>query len=52
MRSLAARLAWYRLRATLRHRLGGYLALSVLVGLIGGVAMASATAGRRTESFT
>ena len=50
MRSLAARLAWYRLRATLRRRLGGYLALSVLVGLIGGIAMASATAGRRTES--
>jgi hypothetical protein len=46
----AAYLAWYRLRATLRHRLGGYLALAVLVGLIGGVALASVTAARRTES--
>jgi hypothetical protein len=46
----AAYLAWYRLRATLRHRIGGYLALAVLVGLIGGVALASVTAARRTES--
>jgi FtsX-like permease family len=46
----AAYLAWYRLRATLRHRLGGYLALAVLVGLIGGIALASVTAARRTES--
>ncbi len=46
----AARLAWYRFRATLRHRLGGYLALAVLVGLIGGIALASMTAARRTDS--
>ena len=46
----AAYLAWYRLRATLRHRVGGYLALAVLVGLIGGVALASVTAARRTQS--
>jgi FtsX-like permease family len=46
----AAYLAWYRLRATLRHRVGGYLALAVLVGLIGGIALASVTAARRTES--
>jgi putative ABC transport system permease protein len=46
----AAYLAWYRLRATLRHRLSGYLALAVLVGLIGGIALASVTAARRTES--
>ena len=45
-----ARLAWYRLRATLHRRLGGYLALTILVGLIGGVAMASVTAARRTDS--
>ena len=36
-----ARLAWYRLRATFRRRLAGYLALAFLVGLIGEVAMAS-----------
>ena len=46
----AAYLAWYRLRATLRHRIGGYLSLTVLVGLIGGIALASVTAARRTES--
>jgi FtsX-like permease family len=46
----AARLAWYRVRATFRRRLGGYLALAVVVGLIGGVALASVTAARRTDS--
>jgi len=46
----AARLAWYRVRVTIRRRMGGYLALAVLVGLIGGVALASVTAARRTES--
>ncbi len=50
MSQSAARLAWYRFRATLRHRLGGYVALAVLVGLIGGIAMASMTAARRTDS--
>ena len=50
MNQSAARLAWYRFRATLRHRLGGYVALAVLVGLIGGIAMASMTAARRTDS--
>jgi hypothetical protein len=29
-----ARLAWYRLRATLHRRLAGYLALAILVGLL------------------
>jgi FtsX-like permease family len=42
--------AWYRLRATWRDRVGGYVALAVLVGLAGGVAMAAVTAARRTES--
>ncbi|HEY2688090.1 MAG TPA: FtsX-like permease family protein [Streptosporangiaceae bacterium] len=46
----AARLAWYRFRITFRRRLGSYLALAVLTGLIGGVAMASMTAARRTDS--
>ena len=50
MSTPAARLAWYRLRATLRRRLPGYLTLAILLGLIGGLGMASATAGRRTES--
>ena len=50
MNRSAANLAWYRFRVTFRHRLGGYLALAVLLGLIGGVAMAAVTAARRTES--
>jgi hypothetical protein len=40
--------AWYRLRATFRRRLGGYLTLILLVGLVGGVAMGSLIAARRT----
>ena len=30
--------------------MGGYLALAVLIGLVGGVAMASVVAARRTDS--
>ena len=50
MSRFPTRLAWYRLRSTLHRRLAGYLALAILVGLIGGVAMASVTAARRTAS--
>ena len=50
MNRSAANLAWYRFRVTFRHRLGGFLTLAILVGLIGGVAMAAVTAARRTES--
>src|SRR3984885_5300091 len=42
------RVAVYRLRATLPRRWGGYLALILLVGLVGGVALGSLTAARRT----
>ena len=48
--SQAIRLAWYRFRATFGHRWGGYLSVVLLVGLIGGVSMASIAAGRRTQS--
>ena len=44
------RIAWYRFRATLGHRWGGYLVVVLLVGLVGGVAMASIAAARRTQS--
>ena len=44
------RVTWFRFRATFRRRLGGYLALAVLIGLVGGVAMASMAAARRTDS--
>ncbi len=40
----------YRLRATFRRRLGGYLGLALLIGLVGGVALAAMTAARRTDS--
>jgi ABC-type antimicrobial peptide transport system permease subunit len=46
-------LARYRFRTTFRQRWTGYLTIVLLVGLIGGLAMASVAAGRRTaSSFT
>ena len=40
----------YRFRATFRRRWGGYLTLVVLIGLVGGVAMAAVAGARRTQS--
>jgi hypothetical protein len=42
--------AWYRFRATLHGRRGSYLAVVLLVGLVGGVAMAAVAGARRTQS--
>jgi hypothetical protein len=42
--------AGYRCRATFGRRWGGYLSLALLIGLVGGVALGSAAAARRTES--
>ncbi len=42
--------AAYRLRRTLRARRGGYVALALLVGVLGGVALASVAGARRTQS--
>ncbi len=42
--------ARYRFGATLRRRWGGYLAIALLIGLVGGVAMGSIAAARRTQS--
>jgi FtsX-like permease family len=42
--------AWYSFRATFRRRWGGYLAIVLLIGLVGGLAMGSVAAARRTES--
>jgi hypothetical protein len=46
----AARVAWYRFRRTLRRRWSGYLAITLLLGLVGGLAMGSVAAARRTQS--
>jgi hypothetical protein len=50
MHADAARVAWYRFRRTLRRRWGGYLALTLLLGLVGGLAMGSVAAARRTQT--
>ncbi len=42
--------ARYRFGPTLRRRRGGYLALVVLIALVGGLAMASIAGARRTQS--
>jgi len=44
------RVSWYRFRTTFGRRWGGYLAVVLLVGLIGGIAMASMAGARRTQS--
>lgn len=40
----------YRFAATFRRRWSGYLAIALLVGLVGGIAMGSIAAARRTQS--
>lgn len=50
MNGEALAVAWYRFRATLHRRWGGYLAVVLLVGLVGGLAMGAVGAARRTQS--
>jgi len=45
-----AAIAGYRFRATFGARLGGYLAVVALLGLLGGVALAALASARRTDS--
>ena len=44
------RVAWYRAGATFRSRWTGYFSLVLLIGLLGGLAMGSVAAARRTQS--
>ena len=44
------RVAWYRLRVTIRRRWSGYLSLALLIGLVGGLAMGSIAGARQTQS--
>ena len=44
------RVAWWRFRVTLGHRRGGYVAIVLLVGLVGGLAMGGVAGARRTQS--
>ena len=44
------RVAWYRSRTTFARQWGGYLAIALLIGLVGGVAMAALAGARRTQS--
>ena len=46
----ALRIAWFRYRARFRRRLIGLVTITVLIGAIGGVALASVAGARRTES--
>ena len=46
----AARVAWFRFRATFGRRLGGYIAIVILIGLTGGIALGSLAGARRTQS--
>ena len=50
MNSQTLRVAWYGFRATFRLRWGGYLAIVLLIALVGGVAMAAIAGARRTQS--
>jgi hypothetical protein len=42
--------AWYRFATTFGRRWGGLLGIVLLIGMIGGIAMASVAAARRTQS--
>ncbi len=46
----AFRVAGFRFRATIGRRWSGYLALALIIGLVGGIAIGSIAAARRTQS--
>ncbi len=48
--SQGLRVAWFRFRAGFRRRWSGYLSIVLVIGAIGGLALASVAGARRTES--
>ncbi|HTV11652.1 MAG TPA: FtsX-like permease family protein [Acidimicrobiales bacterium] len=44
------RASWYHFRATFRQEWGSYLTIGLLLGLLGGLALGSLAAARRTQS--
>jgi hypothetical protein len=50
MSRAAWRVAGYRFRATFGGRWGGYLAVVLLIGLVGGLALGAVAAARRTQA--
>ena len=44
------RVAWYRFTATFGRRRNGYIAILLLIGLTGGIAIGSVAAARRTQA--
>ena len=44
------RVAWFRFRATFTREWTGYLALVLLIGLVGGLALGVLAGARRTQS--
>ena len=46
----AIKVAWYRFRCTWGTRWTGYLALILLLGMVGGLAIGSVAAARRTQA--
>lgn len=50
MSRAAVRVAGYRFRVTFGDRWGGYLALVLLLGLVGGLALGAVAAARRTQA--
>ena len=47
----ALRVTWYRFATTFGRRWTGYLSLVLLIGLLGGIGMASVGAARRTQQY-
>ena len=50
MNAQSWRVAWYRYRSSLSRRWTGYLSVVLLVGALGGLAIASTAGARRTDS--